>query len=198
MTKMPISKKFLTFAAALALTGCAESYLVLLEDHDGSTGKVTFNSRAGGETLVEAAGYGAALNNDKTVFKVEQQRIEKDFGRALASEPVRPEVFLLYFETGGAKLTPESAALIPKIVEAAGNHPAADISVIGHTDTVGNADKNEKLARERAVEVSRLFDPSKLDVKEVTVTSHGEKNLLIKTPDETSEPKNRRVEVTIR
>lgn len=198
MSKMLTLNKTLTLAAAMALGGCAESYLVLLEDHDGSTGKVTFNSPAGGETLIETAGYGAALTNDKTVFKVEQQRIEKDFGRALASEPVRPEVYLLYFETGGAKLTQESAALIPKIIEAAGKHPAADISVIGHTDTVGNADKNEKLARERAVEVSRLFDPSKLDVKEITVTSHGEKNLLVKTPDETAEPKNRRVEVTIR
>ncbi|WFP51073.1 OmpA family protein [Methylomonas sp. EFPC3] len=197
MTKMLTLRKPLTLAAAMALGGCTESYLVLLEDHDGSTGKVTFSSPAG-ETLIETAGYGAALTNDKTVFKVEQQRIEKDFGRALASEPVRPEVYLLYFETGGAKLTQESAALIPKIIEAAGKHPAADISVIGHTDTVGNADKNEKLARERAVEVSRLFDPSKLDVKEVTVTSHGEKNLLVKTPDETAEPKNRRVEVTIR
>ncbi|MBD9356142.1 OmpA family protein [Methylomonas albis] len=189
--------KTLTFAIALALSGCAKSYLVLLEDHDGSTGKVIF-SDAGSETVVEQAGYGAALDNSKTVFKVEQEKINKDFGRALASEPVSPEIFLLYFETGGTKLTAESAALIPKIIETAGKHPAADISVIGHTDTVGDAGKNEKLANERAVQVSRLFDPSKLDVKEIAVTSHGEKNLLIKTGDETSEPRNRRVEVTIR
>lgn len=189
--------KTLTFAVVLSLTGCAKSYLVLLEDHDGSTGKVIF-SGAGSETVVEQAGYGAALDNSKTVFKVEQEKINKDFGRALASEPVLPEIFLLYFETGGTKLTADSAALIPKIIETAGKHPAADISVIGHTDTVGDAGKNEKLANERAVQVSRLFDPSKLDVKEIAVTSHGEKNLLIKTGDETSEPRNRRVEVTIR
>ena len=30
------------------------------------------------------------------------------------------------------------------------------------------------------------------------VTSHGEKNLLVSTPDETEEPRNRRVEVTVR
>lgn len=189
--------KTLAFAIAMALSGCTKSYLVLLEDHDGTTGKVTFSS-AGGETTVEQAGFGAALDNSKTVFKVEQQQINNDFGNALASEPVFPEIFLLYFETGGTRLTPESDALIPRIVETAGKHPAADISVIGHTDTVGDADKNEKLAKERALQVSRLFDPGKLDVKEVAVTSHGEKNLLIKTGDETAEPRNRRVEVTIR
>lgn len=184
-------------AASLALSGCAKSYLVLLEDHDGSTGKVTFTS-GGQETLVEQAGYGAALDNSKTVFKIEQSQINKDFAKALASEPVRPEIFLLYFETGGTKLTPESAALIPQIISAANHHPAADISVIGHTDTAGDAKRNEILAKDRANQVSRLFDPAKLDVKEITVTSHGEKNLLVNTPDDTDEPKNRRVEVTIR
>ncbi|OQW79897.1 MAG: hypothetical protein BVN35_00495 [Proteobacteria bacterium ST_bin11] len=194
----PISLyKTLTFAVALGLTGCANSYLVLLEDHDGSTGKVIFND-ASSETVIEQAGYATALDNSKTVFKVELEKINKDFGRALASEPVLPEIFLLYFETGGTTLTADSAALIPKIMETTSKHPAADISVIGHTDTVGDASKNEKLANERAIQVSKLFDASKLDVKEVAVTSHGEKNLLIKTGDEISEPRNRRVEVTIR
>ena len=191
MTPISLSKT-LTFAVALGLTGCAKSYLVLLEDHDGSTGKVIFND-ASSETVIEQAGYATALDNSKTVFKVELEKINKDFGRALASEPVLPEIFLLYFETGGTTLTADSAALIPKIMESTSKHPAADISVIGHTDTVGDASKNEKLANERAIQVSKLFDASKMDVKEVAVTSHGEKNLLIKTGDEISEPRNRRV-----
>jgi peptidoglycan-associated lipoprotein len=32
----------------------------------------------------------------------------------------------------------------------------------------------------------------------ITVVSHGERNLLIATPDNTPEPKNRRVEITVR
>jgi peptidoglycan-associated lipoprotein len=32
----------------------------------------------------------------------------------------------------------------------------------------------------------------------VAVTSHGEAVLLVRTPDETYEPRNRRVEITIR
>lgn len=196
MIKLSIPKT-LAIAVCLILTGCAKSYLVLLEDHDGSTGKVAF-SGTNGETVVEQAGYGAALDGSKTVYKVEQQQINKDFGQALASEPVLPQTFLLYFETGGTKLTKDSAALIPQIIEAAKKHPAADISVIGHTDTMGDARSNELLAKDRAVEVSRLFDSNKMDVKEIAVTSHGEKNLLVKTPNETPEPKNRRVEVSIR
>lgn len=190
--------KTLVIALSLGLSGCAKSYLVLLEDHDGSTGKVIF-SNAQGETVIEQAGYGATLDDkSKTVFKVDEQQIKTDFAAALASQPVLPETFLLYFLTGGTELTPESKAQIPQIVATVSHHPAADISVIGHTDTVGDAEKNAALAQQRALEVSRLFDLSKQDVKELSVTSHGEKNLLIKTADETAEPKNRRVEVTIR
>ena len=37
-----------------------------------------------------------------------------------------------------------------------------------------------------------------LDATSVEVTSHGEAVLLVRTPDETYEPRNRRVEITIR
>ncbi len=192
-----ISTPLLALAISLTLSGCAKSYLVLMEDHDGSTGKVMFKD-ASGETLIDQAGYAAVLSDAKNIFKPEQQQIESDFNRALSSEPTRPDIFLLYFNNGGTVLTEESAALIPKIFDAAAAHPAADISVIGHTDTVGDAEKNEKLANERAIQVSHLLEQTTLDVKELVVTSHGEKNLLVKTADEVAEPKNRRVEVTIR
>jgi len=35
-------------------------------------------------------------------------------------------------------------------------------------------------------------------VDAVVVESHGKRNLLVPTPDETPEPRNRRVEITIR
>jgi outer membrane protein OmpA-like peptidoglycan-associated protein len=41
--------------------------------------------------------------------------------------------------------------------------------------------------------VSRGVDPIILEI-----TSHGEGNPLIKTPDGTAEPKNRRVEIVVR
>jgi outer membrane protein OmpA-like peptidoglycan-associated protein len=37
-----------------------------------------------------------------------------------------------------------------------------------------------------------------LDASTVEVTSHGETDLLVKTPDETPEPRNRRVEIAVR
>ena len=42
----------------------------------------------------------------------------------------------------------------------------------------------------------RLFPG--LDASLMVVTSHGEADLLVPTPDETPEPRNRRVEIAVR
>ena len=46
--------------------------------------------------------------------------------------------------------------------------------------------------------VRTLLIDAGLDQAAIEVTSHGEAALLVTTPDETYEPRNRRVEITIR
>lgn len=108
------------------------------------------------------------------------------------------ERFLLNFESGDTQLTAESAALLPKIVDNAAKRPGVDASIIGHTDTVGKADANTALALRRAISVARMIKARGLKVVALTVESHGESNPLVKTPDETAEPRNRRVEISLR
>ena len=43
-----------------------------------------------------------------------------------------------------------------------------------------------------------LLTQAGLDASTINVTSLGEADLLIKTPDETPEPRNRRVEIAVR
>ncbi|MFA7176123.1 MAG: OmpA family protein, partial [Smithellaceae bacterium] len=122
----------------------------------------------------------------------------KDFAVALAAQPPLPVSFMLYFEAGGALLTNDSKALIPSIVEAAMKYPAPDVSVIGHTDTMGNRDYNEQISLQRARTVAQIIRDAGIQVHDLTIESHGERNLLIPTPDNTPEPRNRRVEITVR
>ena len=117
----------------------------------------------------------------------------------LAASPIKPVSFLLYFQVGGAKLTAESEADIGKIAEELGKRPVPDISVIGHTDTAGDDEANEKLGLQRATAIAALISSgTKIEAGKISVESHGEKNLLVPTPDNTNEPRNRRVEVTVR
>ena len=186
-------------AAGLLLAGCApHSYVTLLESPDGSIGKVIVTGNRGSSTI-EQPRFGAELDgSSQELFAVSEARIQQDFGAALAAQPLLPRRFLLYFETGGTRLTPESEKLIPDILAEIRNRPAADISVIGHTDTLGEADRNELLALARAGFVEQLLAKQDLKVRDITVSSHGEKNLLVPTADNTSEPLNRRVEISVR
>jgi two-component system sensor histidine kinase/response regulator len=78
------------------------------------------------------------------------------------------------------------------------HRPAADVSITGHTDTVGKAELNEAIALKRAQAISDLLKQNGMQPFALTVGSHGKRNLLVPTPDETPEPRNRRVEVSVR
>lgn len=182
---------------ALLLTGCAtKSYVVLLENPDGSTGQIIVKGQKG-EQLIKTAQYGTTLDGAAPPARIEDSKIAADFDAALTAQPKLPTHYLLYFQTG-AILTPESEALVPKIIAEAADRPAVDVSVIGHTDTTGKAEDNEELALKRASTTAEMLKSRGLKVHALTIESHGERNPLIPTPDNTVEPRNRRVEISIR
>ena len=173
------------------------SYAVLLDNPDGTAGAITF-THAQGTMTVDRSKNAVNLDGATAPYTLGDDSISKDFGAALAARPQPPSSYLLYFQSGGTQLTAESQALVARIVADAAKRPAVDMSVIGHTDTEGDADANEKLGLQRAQAVSQLLTGAGVKTIDTTVTSHGERDLLVKTPDNTAEPKNRRVEVTIR
>lgn len=197
--------KLLLILPCLLLLACAQkpvqpdSYVVLLENPDGTTGKVTFSDQQGQQTEIDKSGVGVRMEGaSRQPFEVDKAKLDSDFGSAMSAQPKLPSTFLLYFEKGGTKLIPESEQLIQSVLKDVGNRPAPDVSIIGHTDTVGKAEVNEALALKRAQAIADKITAEGLKAIEITVTSHGERNLLIPTGDNVDEPKNRRVEITVR
>jgi outer membrane protein OmpA-like peptidoglycan-associated protein len=73
-----------------------------------------------------------------------------------------------------------------------------DISVVGHTDTLGENDYNDLLSRKRAKAVAAILTGNGVDSSIIEITSHGKNNPLVPTRDQVREPRNRRVEITVR
>lgn len=199
---MTLRKLILPAALVILLGACAsppkpDSYAALLENPDGSTGRIVVRGSKG-EQLIDQARSGAPLDGSQPAAPVSAEKLQRDFGAALAARPPLPERFLLYFDSGGVVLTAESAALLPKIIDSVTRRPGVDVSIIGHTDTLGKAEANAILALKRAQAIADLLKEKGLRAAALSIESHGESNLLVRTPDETPEPRNRRVEISIR
>lgn len=176
--------------------------VVLVPDpDDGHVGAATVTGAGGASVELTNANEGTRVVQGRapgTPADVPASDVQRIFGDALAARPLAPRQFMLYFESGSDTLTPESERLVPQIIADVRGRPAPDLTVIGHTDTTGDAATNVQLGMRRAMLVRDLLVASGLDAAQVDVASHGESDLLVRTPDNTAEPRNRRVEVTIR
>ncbi len=104
--------------------------------------------------------------------------------------------FTVFFDWNKANITPEGQ----QIVEAAAatyksEPPATPIQVIGHTDTSGSAEYNQKLSVRRAQVVAGALSQAGIPQSAMTVTGVGQTDLKVPTPDGVREPQNRRTEI---
>jgi len=196
-------KKILLILTAMAMivSGCTKTTVILLPDDDGNVGKVTLNTKAG-ETLLSEKNQiaTASSENSKPETKgiASDEEIKTQYKDLIEAVPMKPVSFLVYFKFGTSQLTAQSLKLIPEVVTAAKEREPSEISIIGHSDTMGAENYNIKLSLKRANVVKKILTSEGMDIKHIEVTSHGENDLLIKTKDGVSNAKNRRVEIMIR
>ena len=186
----------------LSLAACAgQNRFVLLEEENGSVGTITVENEGGRRTVTQpgtVTRVASARAAPSVPEQISREEIAQTWGATLGVSPLKPRSFLLYYIFGTDILTDESRRQLPDILDSITNYPAPEVSVIGHTDRVGPAGVNARLALDRAEamrdELLRVGIPPEL----IEVSSHGEANPLIPTADEVPEPRNRRVEVSVR
>lgn len=102
------------------------------------------------------------------------------------------------FASGSAKLTPKADAQLNNLGQALASSTlsAYRFRIEGHTDTVGSAEANQQLSAARANAVASYLE-TKFGIAPARLqpVGLGETGLLVPTPDQTPEPKNRRVHI---
>lgn len=191
-------------AAACATAPCrrpvARDVVILLPDAGGKAGGIVVSAGGGARLLSEpgqavSVAAGAAPGEP---FVMSDAEIRATVGPAIDALPQPPAQFVFHFERNSSELDGESAATIREALRTIRERRAVDISVVGHTDTVGDKAYNDRLSLERARAVAALLVADGVDRSILDIASHGKDNPLVPTGDQVAEPRNRRVEVTVR
>jgi outer membrane protein OmpA-like peptidoglycan-associated protein len=187
------------FAAAAVLFPVPEQTVVVLPGPDGRVGTVVVQ-HDGEQTVLNTAYSTSRIGTDGKEDRAPMTAtaVKSEFGAALGALPPRPVSFNLYFVSGTDELTPESKVELGKAMAELKRRAVPDIVVIGHTDTVGELEYNDRLSRARAERVRDALIQQGLPAQRIWAAGRGEREPLVKTPNNVSEPRNRRVEVNVR
>jgi len=106
-------------------------------------------------------------------------------------------VFTVYFDWDSWKLTAEQLKVLTDVINNARAGGQSNIIIVGHTDTSGPADYNQKLSVRRAnVVVEALVDMGARRAA-LHASGVGETDLAVQTGDNVREAKNRRTVITL-
>jgi outer membrane protein OmpA-like peptidoglycan-associated protein len=192
-----------TLLLAAGAAGCAAPrpalFAVIPSEVDGHVGTIVVD--AGGERRVIHSAYGAQrLKADGSVEaqQLDEKAVRAQFGTTLAAMPVPPATFTLYFLEGSDELTPESKAELDKVFTELKRRPLPDILVTGYTDTVGTMAYNDELSKARARHMRDLLVSLGIPKERIQTAGRGKREPLVATANNVPEPRNRRVEISVR
>jgi len=183
------------------ITGGAEfeERVVVLPSKDNVKSEVVVNTSSQGEIVLNEPYQSVS----RIAGKYERQHLSRsfvyrEFGTVLAALPPRPATYTFYFKISSDELTEESIAQFERMKADIASRQSPEVLVVGHTDTLGDMERNDKLSVERATYLKQILIGYGVGESMMQVYGRGERELLVRTPDETAEPANRRVKVTIR
>ena len=113
---------------------------------------------------------------------------------AVAGEPTS---FNVFFAFDSAELDSVSRQVVADAAESYRSSGEAQVNVIGHTDTVGNAEYNLRLSERRADAVQAALVRDGVPAASIVTIARGQEGLLVPTADGVRMPENRRVEILV-
>jgi outer membrane protein OmpA-like peptidoglycan-associated protein len=190
-------KALIALILALFLAGCASGGVTLLPGEAGANvgSVVVFDPKTGAERgALTAANTRTALAAKVSARPVDPAR----YASLTAGLPPPAAHFTLYFFEGTTRVVPGSEPELQRMFAEVAKRPGAEVQITGHTDTVGNDADNDKLSLNRAREIRDALVTRGLNPAITRAVGRGERELLVPTPDNTPEERNRRVEVIVR
>jgi len=101
------------------------------------------------------------------------------------------------FEMGSSKLRPEAHAPLRAVAGTMKAHPALRVEVGGHTDSIGEKGKNQRLSQRRAESVRTFLVSEGVDAARLAAKGYGESQPVDTNETPAGRANNRRVEFRV-
>jgi outer membrane protein OmpA-like peptidoglycan-associated protein len=209
-------KLLLTLLPLYILSGCSQQQkivitlkpksLVVLADNGKQHNAIMVSNNKGTQRLDRVREFVEIEDENKSIPEVKvmsKEKFKKNFGNLVNALPEKALVYKLYFKENHMTLTPASKKLIPTIVDKIIETPSM-VDIIGHTDTIGSDEQNFELSFQEASNVKAMLQEAILKILKtkqqiiLMTKGYGEEDLLIHTPDNYKENRNRYVEIIIK
>ena len=199
---MMIRIVFVVLVGSLLAACCSSgTTVVLIPDAGGKVGQVALTTKAGSTLLTKANESAEATKAEQAptqAVQLSDNKIRDMFAKTLTNEPMPPEHFRFYFSMDSADLLAEANTELAKAKAASEARKSCDMSVIGHSDRVGDNSTNKGISMQRAKTVAKALTDEGVASQCMDIRYYGENDPAIPTADNVDEPRNRRVEVEIR
>jgi iron complex outermembrane receptor protein len=113
----------------------------------------------------------------------------------VAAPAPAPKSYLVFFDFNKSDLTPQATEIVNTAAKNAQAGKVTELTVTGHTDTVGSDAYNMRLSRRRAESVAAQLEKDGIASSEIEIVAKGKRDLLVPTGDGVREPQNRRVQI---
>jgi outer membrane protein OmpA-like peptidoglycan-associated protein len=190
------------YISSLIFTGCSSKSFIALLDNGKESSAIVVENSAGSVVLDKAGSYITLDSRDdipNSIGYIPPEKLKKRFARLYQEIPKEPRTYIVYFKKNSTELTENSKRVLKEVIEDIKKSSPCIVDIIGHTDTTGSFELNEKLSLSRANYVKDLILQNKnIKISKINVKGYGERRLFVKTSDNVSEAKNRSVEIFIK
>ncbi|MEY4757789.1 MAG: hypothetical protein RJA34_2687 [Pseudomonadota bacterium] len=173
--------------------------ITLLPEEHGKVGVMVVKGQKGGEVVLDKP-YGSSVNDcDRVSFQQSNAaEVNARYKGLIDTLPPAATYYRVNFVLGTANILPESQLVLKAMVEDFRKRPAAEVTIIGHTDKLGNSMANQSLSERRALEVKRLLvGDGGIRFEAIGTAWRGDLDPLPGTEGQRVVPRNRRVEVKL-
>lgn len=151
-----------------------------------------------GAALGAAAGAGTGYMMDKQEAKMKEKmansgvQVQRDGDTLNLVIPGN-----ISFNSGSAALTPSFYPVLDKVAETLSEYPDTQVQIVGHTDSTGSAELNQRLSQNRASTVALYLGGKGVQTTRMQSTGMGPSVPVASNDTAAGRAQNRRVEIKI-